>query len=125
MSAEAFHRTLKYAYLKGKVNKRLDTSLYLLLKFARDKGFEHLMKLEKGKLTGRFKTNIERHHMSNKLPWESVTKTEASTWQVKSSGGTCDYTIVHEVQTCPMQKCNLHCTYCNISVHLYSCNCMD
>ena len=59
MYVEAFHRTLKYTYLKGKVNKRMDKCLYMLLKFARDKGFERLVKLEKGKLTGWIKVILE------------------------------------------------------------------
>ncbi len=32
----------------GKVNKRLDKCIGILLKLARDKGFERLVKLEKG-----------------------------------------------------------------------------
>lgn len=31
MYVEAFHRVLKYVYLKGKVNKRLDKCLGILL----------------------------------------------------------------------------------------------
>ena len=44
MYVEAFHRVLKYVYMKGKVNKRLDNCLYVLLKLARDKGFDRLMR---------------------------------------------------------------------------------
>ena len=55
MYVEAFHRVLKCIYLKGKVNKRLDKSIGILMKSARDKGFERLVKLEKGK-------NSERIH---------------------------------------------------------------
>ena len=50
---EAFHRVLKYVYMKGKVNKRLDNCIYVLLKLARDKGFESLVRIEKGKNTKR------------------------------------------------------------------------
>ena len=39
MYVEAFHRVLKYIYMKGKVNKRLDNCIYILLKLARDKGY--------------------------------------------------------------------------------------
>ena len=42
MYVEAFHRVLKYVYMKGKVNKRLDNGV--LLKLARDKGFDRLMR---------------------------------------------------------------------------------
>ena len=100
MYTEASHCTLKYAYLKGKANKRPNKCLYLLLKFTRDKEIEHLTKLKKRQAHQTAKTIFERHHTSNKLPLESVTK--HSTWQVKNSGGTHDYTTVCEVQTCPM-----------------------
>ena len=44
---------LKYVYMKGKVNKRLDKCIFVLIKLARDKSFERLVKLEKGKNTER------------------------------------------------------------------------
>ena len=47
MIVEAFHHVFKYAYLKGKVNKRVDNCLVNLLKFVRDKYFERLIKLTK------------------------------------------------------------------------------
>ena len=56
MYAEAFHRVLKYVYLKGTVNKRMDHCIHVLLKYSRDKAFERLAKLEKGKTTSRIKT---------------------------------------------------------------------
>ena len=51
MYVEAFHRTFKHNYLKGKFNKRVDTYLLNLLKFIRDKPYERTIKLTKGKLT--------------------------------------------------------------------------
>ena len=39
MYVEAFHRVLKYIYLKGNVNRRVDISLHSLIKIARDKVF--------------------------------------------------------------------------------------
>ena len=53
MYVESFHRVLKYIYLKGRSNKRVDRLLHVLMKLARDKGFKRLCKLEKGKITGR------------------------------------------------------------------------
>ena len=51
MLCEAFHRVLKYSYLNGKFNKRLDVSLLGLIEYNRDKIFERLIKLTKGKKT--------------------------------------------------------------------------
>ncbi len=42
-----------YYYLKGKTNKRVDKCLQVLMKYARDKSFDILIKLEKNKLTER------------------------------------------------------------------------
>ena len=53
MYVEAFHRVLKYIYFKGKVNKRLDNCIEILLKLARDKGFERIAKIGKGKNSDR------------------------------------------------------------------------
>ena len=50
MYVEAFHRVLKYVYMKGKVNKRLDNCIYVLLKLAieiRDLSASQKMKREK------------------------------------------------------------------------------
>ena len=49
MYVEAFQHVLNI-YLKGKVNKQVDRCIHVLLEFARDKAFERLVKLKKGKL---------------------------------------------------------------------------
>ena len=53
MFVEAFHRVLKYSYLRGKFNKRVDVCLLGLIKFNRDKIFQRLIKLTKGKNTNK------------------------------------------------------------------------
>ena len=57
MFVEAFHRTFKYNYLKGKYNKRVDSVLVNLIKFSRDMSFSRIIKLTKGALTERMKIN--------------------------------------------------------------------
>ena len=49
MFVEAFHHVLKYIYFKGRVNKRVDKCVGVLVKIARDKAFERLIKLKKRK----------------------------------------------------------------------------
>ena len=73
MYVEAFHHVLKYIYMKGKVNKRVDKCIHVL-KFARDKAFERLVKLEKGKVTARIHVIMARHLASQKLPTHLVTE---------------------------------------------------
>ena len=124
MYVEAFHKVLKYVYLKGKVNKRLDVCIGTLLKLARDKGFERLIKLEKGKTSERIKLINVRHKNSLKLSFESVNATEEYlTWCVNAADGN-KYHIVQQNTTCPY-SCHIRCTDCNVCIHMYSCNCQD
>ena len=53
MHIESFHRVLKIVYLQHKHNRRVDYLIYVLLKIARDKAFDHIQKIEKGKVTHR------------------------------------------------------------------------
>ena len=48
---EAFHRLLKVVYLESKQSQQLDHLLSTILKVTRDKEFEQLQKLHKGKVT--------------------------------------------------------------------------
>ena len=126
MYVEAFHRVLKYVYLKGRVNKRLDKFIYILLKFAHDKGFECLIKFEKGKSTERSSMISARHKSSLKLSFAQISPGDKlSTRTVTSSDKKqkC-YCITLENRTCP-HKCALCCSDCNICVHTYMCDCAD
>ena len=64
MFVEAFHKSFKYNYLKGKFNKRVDTVLVNLLKFARDKTFGRLIKLTKGKSTQRIRIRMTQNYQN-------------------------------------------------------------
>lgn len=72
MYVEAFHRTLKHIYFQGKTNKRVDKCMNVLLRIARDKAFERLTKLEKGKASLRISTIKKRHKQSLKMPQDMV-----------------------------------------------------
>ena len=61
MHIESFHRVLKIVYLQHKHNRRVDYLIYILLKIARDKAFDHIQKLEKGKVTHRICDINKRH----------------------------------------------------------------
>ena len=60
---ESFHRVLKYCYQRAKVNKRMDKTIHLLLKYARDKSFDRLIKTEK-------REKIQ--HECNLLPFDTL-----------------------------------------------------
>ena len=76
MFYEAFHSVFKYTYLNGKANKRVDKCLVNLIKFNRDKTFERIKKLTKGKLTQKLSMIQARHRNSLNLDFGSVTQSE-------------------------------------------------
>ncbi len=122
MYVEAFHQVLKYVYLKGKVNKRLDNCIGILLKLARDKGFERIAKMEKGKISERI-TQIRIRH--KKLPFTSIKPTTAyCTWEVHSVDGKNTYIVAHINEVCPY-NCAITCSDFRICLHMYSCDCTD
>lgn len=124
MYMESFHRTLKYVYMKGRINKRIDNLIHVLMKVSRDKAFERLCKLEKGKISGRLSTIRKRHRESEKMSFQSVTQNSNTEWSVQSASGKQEYTVLLENPRCPVE-CHLVCTQCAVCIHIYSCTCMD
>ena len=126
MYVESFHRLLKHVYMKGKVNKRVDNLLHILIKISRDKAFERLCKLEKGKVSGRLTTIRKRHWASTTLSFHSlVKKSSYREWNVYSSDKNDEYIVSKEcISNCPY-KCQLVCNLCRVCIHMYTCTCMD
>ena len=123
MYTEAFHRVLKYVYLRGRINKRLDKLIYVLLKLSRDKGFER--EIEKGKYSERLNIICKRHQSSLKLSLSQVSETDDPLmWNVSSNDSDINYTVVLDNKICP-QKCSMLCPECNICIHMFTCNCAD
>ena len=126
MYVEAFHRTFKYNYLKGKFNKRVDNCLLNLLKFIRDKTYERTIKLTKGKLTARIRDIQARHAAALKLKAEDVNTKEKGLWEVKSEDQKRVYKVQQVNEVCPERNCNLRCHFCkNTCPHTFSCTCTD
>jgi hypothetical protein len=124
MYAQSFHHVLKYIYMKGHVNKRLDCIIHLLMKYARDKAFDRIAKIEKGKSTKRTKAIHDRHLKSLELPISSVTDDGKDSWQVQSQTSKVMYSVTRDYEKCP-HNCLIECKECCICVHIFSCNCAD
>ena len=118
MHVESFHRLLKYIYMKGKVNKRVDKCLHLLLKIAHDKAYESLTKFEKHRIT----CIRQRHKTSLEISTDLV---KENGWKVVSSSNplTC-YEVCKEDCSCST-TCSLRCTQYDICIHQYGCTCPD
>jgi len=116
---------LKYIYLKGRVNKHLDKCIGILMKLARDKGFERLVKLEKGKNSERIHHIRVRHQESLKMSVSLITEMEEYlTWEAHSADGKNIYHISQLNKLCPY-NCSISCADCHICIHMFSCNCPD
>nr|XP_047133867.1 uncharacterized protein LOC124812015 isoform X2 [Hydra vulgaris] len=124
MYMESFHKVFKYSYLQGKHNKRIDNCLFALLKFNRDKVYERIIKLTKGKISYKLKMVHSRHIASLQL-CESFTKDDKGAWLIPSETNACHYRVVIHQKLCDITECFTKCPECKVCTHLYSCDCMD
>ena len=125
MFLEAFHRLLKVVYLHHKQNRRFDYLMNILLKVNRDKIFEHLTKIEKGKYYHRVVEINKRHKaaVSMRSSGGAVIQRDETNWEVPSEkDGSMNYTVQLVNKSC---KCQLRCTNCKACIHMYTCLCMD
>ena len=111
--------------MKGRINKRVDKCICLLLKIARDKGFERLFKLEKGKVSHRISCINQRHKSSVELSTDLIQDNGLDLWRVVSSKNPLLYYDVHKEDVRCSPNCPLRCTECDICIHQYSCTCPD
>ena len=110
MHSEAFHRVLKIVYLHHKQNKRVDHLIHVLLEIARDKAFEQLQKLEKGKNSHRICDINKRHKRAVSYSvLASIQKTGESSYSVSSeSTNGITYTVQEVRLSC---DCKLKCQF--------------
>ena len=125
MYVESFHRVLKIVYLDSKQNRRVDHLLAVLLRFARDKAFERIQKLEKGKSSHRIKEINKRHTSAKEMMSSGIfpIQQSESSWKVASQTNTDQHYIV--VQLNEECSCLLRCSNCHACVHMFSCSCAD
>ena len=119
MYVESFHNVLKTAYMQRKANRRIDSLITILLKIARDKAFEQLIKVEKNSSSKKIQEIKKRHVMVLRhLPM--VTD---GGWMVPSeSRQDQHYFVVAADKDC---TCSMRCSHCHCCPHMYSCSCID
>lgn len=123
MHIERMHRTLKYLYLKGKHVKRLDKGINAIMKFIRDKLFDRIIMLNKGKVTSKLCNIRNRHKISLDLDPTLIKEIESG-WEIPSTSAQ-NSEIYYITETNNDCTCELICTFCAICIHRYSCSCMD
>ncbi|BET02747.1 Zinc finger protein [Nesidiocoris tenuis] len=123
MSLERFHGVLKHVYLKGNKPKRLDISLHALMRYLRDKLFDRVIHMQKGKLTHKMSAIRTRHRSALLLNKESVVNQDEGLWKCFSSDSGNTYDVSKsEKEEC---GCELRCDDCNICIHMFQCSCPD
>ena len=123
MTTEAFHNLLKGLYFQRKQNRRIDHLLCKLLKIARDKVFDGLIKNEKGKRTYKLRATDMRHKRAEEYNDEDIIKLDQTNWSVRSQEDEqVVYTIRFMKESC---HCHVHCSRCGVCQHMYRCGCTD
>ena len=120
MFTEAFHRVFKRLYLGGKVNKRVDSCLVNLLKFAGNQCFGRVIQLTKGKANYRI-TQIETcHQRGQNMPLTNVELSSDRSWKVTSLDEKKVYEVQHIHSQWPKNPSHrLTCKECQICIHQY------
>jgi hypothetical protein len=125
MFVEAFHRVLKIIHLNNKQNRRVDSLLHVLLRFARNLIFKQLEQVEKCKITHR-KCEINKRHKAVAEMQRNVVLRNSkgiSGWRMESFNDKGNFYILQLVQEeC---DCPLKCSTCNACIHMYTCTCLD
>lgn len=121
MHIERMHQTIKYLYLNGKHVKRLDKTIHSLIKCIKDKLFERIVTMNKGKIFSKVKELRKRHKSSEELDISSIIESEMG-WKVPAASTSEIYLIEERNLNC---GCKLVCSFCAACLHSYSCTCLD
>lgn len=117
---EAMHRVLKDVYFKGLKVRRLDFSIFRLLKMAWDNLFQRLISLKKETEEYTLKILEDRHRAGMLIPFSNITP-KGQSYEVRSD---IEKTVLVEKK--PIYcSCRLKCADCNKCLHIYSCSCVD
>ncbi|GFX99777.1 uncharacterized protein TNCV_258161 [Trichonephila clavipes] len=92
------------------------------MKFVRDRVFDRLISLEKGKVSSKISQLRKRHKVGQSLISLCIENNEDE-WSVSSTRGK-DIYIVRRNFTCS-KECTLMCWECNHCLHNFTCTCID
>ena len=98
--------------------------VHVLLKIARDKAFERLIKVQKGKSSYRISVIKKRHAASLEMALDLIVPCGYNEWKVISSTDDSHTYQVKKESECST-NCLLRCSDCNICVHEFTCTCPD
>ena len=125
MHLESFHRLVKVVYFQQKQNRRVDALLSVLIKLSRDKAFERLQKIEKGKNSYRMNEINKRHKNAEQLNNRCIKAVSHNCWMVESQEREEFYTVGGSQSSSGPCSCKLKCANCGVCPHMYTCTCLD
>lgn len=123
MHLESLHKKLKYSFFHGKQIRRLDKSIHCLLQMLKDYQISRMIKLEKGELSNKWKTTLQRHEKGNCLERIVASLQENDKFLIQNSNE--NNIEIFCVEYNRVNCCNFLCRKCQICFHTYSCNCPD
>jgi hypothetical protein len=101
MHLEAMHRVLKHVYMEGRRVRRMDESIAAVMAMLRDKTFDRLLKLLKGKANKHVIGIRTRHSRAEGLSVESVSQEGDGRYLVQGS----ELYVVRKSETVPHEAC--------------------
>lgn len=125
MFLEALHRTLKYCFLDGKYNRRVDKCIDMLLYYSRRLMLKRLVRNMRNIPSYRMTKIGKSHKESSSIKEDQIEKISDNKWQVKSAtAGRGPYLVqIDSSSTC--EGCPLSCPICKICIHQFECTCID
>lgn len=116
---ESMHKCIKHVYLKSKHVRRLDIAIGILMTFIRDKAFDHIISMEKGKITAKLSAIRLNHKKSEMVDKYVITETSTGFNYCRQQS---EFIITKLKDNC---DCDLRCLKCKICLHMYTCTCID
>lgn len=119
---EAMLRILKSVHLKYVKIRRIDFSIFRLLKLCWDNLFNRLAYLNDEGDLYTLEILKDRHMSALSIPCRNITK-NIDSFEVQSWSNRC---ITHYIELNRIEcSCQLRCTECDKCLHVYTCNCID
>ncbi|KAJ8911350.1 hypothetical protein NQ315_011643 [Exocentrus adspersus] len=93
------------------------------MKFVKDKLFDRLILLNKGKITTKIRELRKRHRKSVNLD-KTLVLENGEGWDIPSSSKN-NFELYHIEKIKEVCDCQLICTDCGVCIHKYTCSCID